>query len=264
MLPTIVSFWHGPVSWLERLSAATFLAAGHRVDVYSYEPLEGLPAGVNRMDAASILPAEELVFYKGHGTPAVFSDRFRLMLMAEERGLWADLDMICLKPLENLPDYVLGYETPKSINNAVLRIPAGSPLLAAMLGVFTALERRLVVPYLPPMRRVEVAVRRLFGEKVPPEDMQFGATGPFPLTYFCKHLGIGPIQPQGVFYPVPYERVGSLLEPGSRLEDYVTERTLAVHVWRSQITRRGRAGVPEPHPDSALGKLRLRFVPGER
>ena len=259
MLPTIVSFWHGPVSWLERLAATSFLAAGHRVDIYSYEPLEGLPAGVNHVDAAGILPMSELVFYKGHGTPAVFSDRFRLMLMAQERGVWADLDVICLKPMRDLPDYVLGYEKPGSVNNAVLRIPAGSPLLEAMLGVFTASERQLLLPYLPPVRRLEVALRRLRGERVPPEDMQFGATGPFPLTYYCRKLGIAPIQPQDVFYPVPYYRVGTLLERGSRLEDYVTDRTLAIHAWRSQITRRGRADMREPHPESALACLCRQF-----
>ena len=55
-LPTIVSFWHGPMSWLEALSIASFRRQGHRVEVYSYDPVEGLPEGAIARDAAEVLP----------------------------------------------------------------------------------------------------------------------------------------------------------------------------------------------------------------
>lgn len=254
-LPTIVSFWHGPMSWLERLSAASFLRQGHPVEVYSYGPADDLPAGARVMDAGTILPQEALVFYKGRGTPGVFSDYFRASLMAAGRGVWADLDMICLRPLANLPDYILGYERPGSINGAVLRLPANSPLLAAMLSIFTQADRPLLEPHLPIGRRLEVAAKRLVGMRVPPEYMQYGATGPFALTYYARKLGVEPIQPQEVFYPVPYAKVGELMRGGSRLDAFTTPATLAVHVWRSQITDRGRQAMPEPEADSALALL---------
>ena len=259
MLPTIVTFWHGPASWLERLSAASFLAAGHRVEVYGYEPVAGLPEGVVLKDARDILPREKLVFYKGKGTPGVFSDYFRASLMAAEKGIWADLDVICLQPLADLPPLVVSYERPGSINGAILRIPADNPLLPAMLPIFTATQRPLFEPHLPVFRRLEVAARRLIGHEVRPEDMQYGATGPFALTYYCKALGVGPILPREVFYPVPYEVIPELLRAGSSIAPFVTERTLAMHVWRSQITRRGRAGMPLPEKDSALDRLCTRF-----
>ena len=254
-LPTIVTFWHGPVSWLERLSAASFVRQGHKVDVYSYEDIDGLPDGVRVIDAATMLPRDGLVFYKGVGTPAVFSDRFRLGLMAAGRGIWADLDVICLRPIADMPDHILGYERPGSINSAVLRVPANSPLIEAMLSIFEGSGRPLLEPHLPIGRRLEVAGKRLLGMKVPPEYMQYGATGPFALTHYVRKLGIGPIQPQEVFYPVPYERVGSLMRAGSTLEGYVTPMTLAVHVWRSQITARGRQAMPEPEAGSVLARL---------
>lgn len=254
-LPTIVTFWHGPMSWLEHLAAASFVRQGHVVEVYSYEAIDRLPAGVRRVDAATILPREALVFYKGRGTPGVFSDYFRASLMAAERGIWADLDVICLRPLVNMPDYILGYERAGSINGAVLRLPAGSPLLAAMLSIFTETERPLLEPHLPMGRRLEVAAKRLLGMKVPPEYMQYGATGPFALTYYAQRLGVGPIQPREVFYPVPYARVGSLMLKTSMLDDYISPATLAVHVWRSQITARGRQGMPEPEEGSPLALL---------
>lgn len=259
MLPTIVTFWHGPASWLERLSAASFLAAGHRVEVYSYDPVEGLPEGVVLKDASEILPRDKLVFYKGKGTPGVFSDYFRASLMAAEKGVWADLDVVCLRALANLPPLVLSYERPGSINGAVLRIPADSPLLPAMLAIFTEDKRPLFEPHLPPVRRMEIAARRLIGQTIRPEDMQYGATGPFALTHYCKALGIGPILPREVFYPAPYEAIPQLLQPGSDIAQFVTDHTLAIHIWRSQITRRGRADMPLPAAGSALANLCDRF-----
>jgi hypothetical protein len=134
-LPTIVSFWHGPISWLERLSVNSFLRHGHRVEIYAYEPLDGLPSGAVLEDAARILARDQLTFYKGKGTPGVFSDRFRLCLLQQGKGLYSDLDVYCVRPFADLPEHVMGFENASSVNNAVLRIPAGSPLLEDLLGI---------------------------------------------------------------------------------------------------------------------------------
>jgi hypothetical protein len=255
-LPTIVTFWHGPLSWLERLSAASFVRHGHRVEVYAYEPVAGLPDGAVAMDATEILPRDKLVFYKGRGTPGVFSDYFRMSLMKAGRGIWADLDVYCVKPLADPPPYLFGYERDGSINGAVLRIPSDAPLLADLLSVFTKAKRPLLEPHLPPFRRLEIAAKRFLGLKVAPEYMQYGATGPFALTYYVRRHGLTHfVQPREVFYPLAYEDVPKLMQPGSRLDDAVSEKTLAVHIWRSQLTNRGRAGMPPPMPGSALARL---------
>ena len=68
-LPVIFSFWHGPMSWLEALSIASFSRQGHRVEVYSYDAIPGLPAEAVARDAAEVLPRERLMFYKGRGWP---------------------------------------------------------------------------------------------------------------------------------------------------------------------------------------------------
>jgi len=253
-LPTIVTFWHGPISWLERLCATSFVRQGHTVEVYAYERVEGLPDGVVWRDAAEILPRDKLVFYKGRGTPGVFSDYFRMSLLKAERGIWADLDVFCVRPIANPPDYLMGWEREGSVNGAVLRLPAQSELLDRLLAVFTEEKRPLLEPHLPIGRRLEVAARRLLGQAVPPEYMQYGATGPFALTHYAKALGLtNQVQPREVFYPVRYEQIPLLMQAGSRLEQYIARETLAVHIWRSQITNRGRAEMPAPAADSALG-----------
>ncbi|MEO8685576.1 MAG: hypothetical protein ABI414_12135 [Devosia sp.] len=255
-LPTIVTFWHGPMSWLERLCATSFVREGHAVEIYAFEPIADLPEGVTWRDAREILPQDQLVFYKGRGTPAVFSDRFRIGLLQAGRGIWADLDVFCIKPIANPPHYLMGWEREGSVNSAVLLVPAGSQLLERLASVFAETRRPLLEAHLPIGRRLEVAARRLIGQKVPPEYMQYGATGPFALTHYVQALGLtGQVQPREVFYPVRYEQIPLLMQAGSRLEQFTTPQTLAVHIWRSQITNRGRAAMPVPAEDSALALL---------
>ncbi|MHA6691977.1 glycosyltransferase family 32 protein [Devosia sp. A449] len=255
-LPTIVSFWHGPMSWLEALSIASFVRQGHRVEVYSFDPVAGLPASAIARDAADVLPRDKLVFYKGKGTPGVFSDYFRMMALRQNRGVYADLDVYCVRPIEGPPDYLMAYERPGSINGAVLHIPADAPLLADLLSIFTDTKRPLLEPHLPPFRRIEVAVRRLFGEKIAPEDMQYGATGPMALTHYMHRHGlVDAVLPSTVLYPIPYEGIPALMEPGSSVDAAIRPETLAIHLWRSQLTRRGRAGLPQPAPGSAMAEL---------
>lgn len=266
-LPTIVSFWHGPLGWLEKLSIASFIALGHPYRLYTYEAVEGLPQGAERVDAADILPQDRMFFYKGRHTPAVFADLFRLELMRKNAGLWADCDVVALKPFVDLGDYVFGYEIAPhadgsggSVNNAVFQCPADSDLLNNLLAIFAPENKNMSLPWLPPMRRLEVALRRLIGRGPAPSDIQFGATGPFPLTWYIRELGLlDTVQPTTIFYPAPYNAIPSLMQAGTSLDDFVTPETCGVHIWRSQLTDRGRGILPTPPADSALAKLCAQF-----
>lgn len=255
-LPTIVSFWHGPLSWLEILCITSFVRQGHRLEVYSYEPIEGLPDGAEWRDAAKVLPQEKLVFYKGRGTPGVFSDHFRYAALKAGLGIYADLDMYCVRPMAGPFDYLMAWERPGSVNGAVLYMAPDAPLLADLISVFEVQKRPLLEPHLPPLRRIEVAVRRVFGERVTPEHMQYGATGPMALTHFVGQHGLtAKVLPATTFYPVPYEGIPALMQAGSDLDAAIKPETLGIHLWRSQLTDRGRAGLPLPAAESALAKL---------
>src|SRR6201996_7388982 len=90
MRPDIVTFWHGPLDALRRLCLRSQVAAGHKVTVYSFEPIAQLPAGVDNAEAEAILPhsfAERLRPQTPDGvwidrTMLQFSDFFRIRLMA--------------------------------------------------------------------------------------------------------------------------------------------------------------------------------------
>src|SRR5438874_1276782 len=94
MRPEIVTFWHGPLDALRRTCLRSQVAAGHKVTVYSFEPLAGLPGGVGNAEAEAILPhafAERLRPTGPDGawrdwTTLQFSDFFRMRLVARRAG----------------------------------------------------------------------------------------------------------------------------------------------------------------------------------
>jgi hypothetical protein len=264
-LPTICSFWHGRLSLIERVSIASFLAHGHRFALYAYEDVGEVPVGCELRDAGEVLPRERLFFYKGSRTPAVFADLFRLELMLGEAGIWADCDVYCVKPFAGLAPYVFGIEEDGNarngfraqVNNAVFRCPPDAELLGKLLATF---EPGATPPGMPLWRRVEVAVRRALGDPLPVEHMQFGATGPWPLNYWVRKLGLTRFAlPREVFYPVPYEKVRGLLQPGFPLGDYVTERTLGIHMWHSALAGRSADVRVDAQPQSFLADAAKRL-----
>lgn len=243
-LPDICTFWHGTLGPLEQICLTSFVERGHRVRLFAYDRPAGLPTSVDWVDAETIMPREKMFFYKGSRTPAVFADLFRLALMDKSEGIWADCDVFCLRPFAGLPDYVFGYENEPSwrnggaaqVNQAVFACPSGSPLLEALQAVFTSDD---IPPGLPFWRHWEIATRRALGQKVPVHYMQFGATGPAPLNHYVKALGLTHfVQPRDVFYPVSYGQTQLLLQAGVDIGQFVTARTLGIHLWNSALTGR--------------------------
>src|ERR1700733_10988532 len=128
-LPRVQMFWHGaPLSRIERLCMASFLAQGHLLDLYVYETPAGLPAGVRLMSSAEILPRALLFTHRRTGSLGSFSDWFRYRLLKERGGIWADTDVVCLAPLIYAQQEIFGWQDTRVINNAVLGLPAGHPL----------------------------------------------------------------------------------------------------------------------------------------
>jgi hypothetical protein len=95
-------FWaYGALSRLECLSTASFVAQGYEVRLWTYGDLPNAPAGVVVCDAREVLP-ESAVFLNRAGSYASFSDYFRYAILARQGGLYADTDVIALKPASAL------------------------------------------------------------------------------------------------------------------------------------------------------------------
>jgi hypothetical protein len=195
MRPDVVTFWYGPLDAVRRLCLKSQVEAGHKVTVYSFEPLAQLPDGVDNAEAEAILPyafSERLRPAEPDGawidwTMLQFSDFFRMRLMARNAGLWLDADVLLLKPVEIDPAKpYFAWERPSQLGNSVLYLPSADPIVAA----FTALmaQDTLTPDWLARRHRLRFALRRLFGARRP-SDVRLAIYGPPALTALAERAG---------------------------------------------------------------------------
>ena len=146
-LPPVHAMWLGEkLSGLERLALASFQAQGHRVTLWAYDDLTGqVPKGVVLRDAEQIFPRARIIpkaaaepgFGIGKGSVGgVFSDLFRYKVLYEHGGIWADMDVTALKPLDFNQDYAFRPHRLGAVGS-VMQCPKGSRFLA---GLYEATE----------------------------------------------------------------------------------------------------------------------------
>ena len=232
-LSDLHSLWIGPrVSWLEQLCLASWLAHGHRVVVWTYQPVEGLPHGVAVCDARELLPEEQIVLHRESGSTSMFSNRFRYHLLRRYPVTWADIDVLLLRPLAIEAPYLFGWETADSICSAVLRLPRGSRVLRDLVAYTDA--RVPVPPWWPLKDRIRQRARGIVGRHQRAEDMPWGSFGPRALTdALRRHRLTDRALPREVFYPVLWEDTELFYQPRDVLAARLTARTIAVHLWSS-------------------------------
>ena len=123
-------FWDKKkITLFEYCYLKSFLKNNFKVNVYSFEKIK-LPKNVNLKDASRILKKIEMKKFIHQGVkscPAAFADKFRIELMKKTKGWWFDMDILCLKKASEFKkleknEIIIGLETDKYINNAVLKI----------------------------------------------------------------------------------------------------------------------------------------------
>jgi hypothetical protein len=211
--PEIVTFWHGPLDALRLIGLRSQVAAGHKVTVYSFDPLAGLPAGVGNAEAEAILPhafSERLRPSEPDGswrdwTTLQFSDFFRMRLMADSAGLWLDADVVLLRPVEIDPTKpYFAWERPRQLGNSVLYLPAGDPIVAAFEKLM--LQPELTPDWLALRHRLTFALRRLRGGSNRLSDIRVAIFGPAALTALARRAGeLHYALPRKSFYAVHAE-----------------------------------------------------------
>ncbi len=129
--------WIGELGSLERLTLKSFVHFGHEFHLWRYEePPDDVPEGVVIRDAGKILPRGAIfrneradpVSGVGKGSLGAFSDLFRYKLLFEEGGIWADMDVTCLRSFDFEQDYVFRAHRIGVVGN-LMKCPAGSALL---------------------------------------------------------------------------------------------------------------------------------------
>ncbi len=253
-LPTIHMFWHGaPLTRLERLCLTSFVRNGHPLDLHVYEEPAGVPSGVRLADANRTL-ARELIFrHRRTGSIALFADWFRYRLLRERGGIWADTDVVCLKPLDYPHEHIFAWENRDWLNNAVLGLPAGDPLAAWMAAGCEDPNR--ILPYDGLAARLRKWKRRyLQGNRR--DRVRWGEYGPKGLTLAARHLGVlDHALPTAHFYPVSCDGWQRLFSSAPGYTFPAESR--AVHLWNNML-----AGVDKNArfaADSPLERLCARY-----
>ncbi|HEY2248492.1 MAG TPA: hypothetical protein VGH70_13700 [Bradyrhizobium sp.] len=221
MIPDVVTFWHGPLDRLRQTCLRSQLAAGHKVTVYSFDAIPGLPDGIGHAEAEAILPrafAEKLRPPQPDGswrdwTTLQFSDFFRMRLMARGAGLWLDADVLLLKRIELDPRKpYFAWERSRQLGNSVLYLPPGDPIVAAYERLMQ--QEELAPEWLSLRHRVTFALKRLRGGSNRVSDVRVAIYGPAALTALANRAGSAHnALPKSSFYAV-HADAKHFFEPG--------------------------------------------------
>jgi len=254
MRPDVVTFWHGPLDPLRRLCLASQVKAGHRVTVYSFDPLPGLPDGVGNAEAEAILPHEFAEKLRPTGPDGVwrdwttlqFSDFFRMKLMARQAGLWLDADVLLHKPVEiDRHKPYFAWERPRQLGNSVLYLPPTHSIVAAFEDLMK--QEELTPDWLSLRHRLTFILRRIRGGSSRLSDIRVAIYGPASLTALARRDGqLQHALPKKSFYAIHAEPK-RFFEPSDFSALIDDPEILGFH-----ISPKGRGG-ERPVPGSLYG-----------
>jgi hypothetical protein len=236
------SLWIGPsLGPVERACLRSVLALRHPFTLYCYDEPRGVPAGVELRDAAEVLPLDSVILHRDGGA-SLFSNRFRYELQRLGRGIWIDCDVYLLAPLAFPQPHLFGRQSEDLINSAVFRAPPDSPLLPPLLALF---DDPGIPPWLSRSARLAARWRRWRTGRSDISLMPWGTTGPHALTWIARQTGLDrEALPADILYPVHWRDAGWIVDPAARLEDRITDHTVAIHLWNECIKRFKDAPAP--------------------
>lgn len=236
--PTCCALWiGGNLGPIAAACLASFTRRGHRVVLYCYDAPKDVPPGIEVADAATVLPADRLFRHKATGSYAIFADYFRYELLRRGLGVWIDCDVYCVRPIELGNGHVYGWQAMQSINNAVLGLPADSPVLPQLTAIFTT--QSPVMPWFPVQAQQSLTAAKLSGAVFGAADLPWGATGPLALTYVLLQAGLARhARPRAVFYPIGSENVAPFIQRGVDFASHIAPETLTVHLWNEILRKR--------------------------
>jgi Glycosyltransferase sugar-binding region containing DXD motif/Alpha 1,4-glycosyltransferase conserved region len=237
----IQSLWIGArLSTLERLSIQSFVDHGHQYHLYTYQELPDLPAGAMLRDANEIFPASEIFQYPDRKSYAAFANVFRYKLLFERGGVWADADVVCLRPFDLVDEYVFASETiemrdmqgPRTlVTSCVIKAPPGSHATAVSLRMALARDRAT---------------------------LRWGEIGPRLVAQVVEMQGLERfVQPPTAFCPIPYRHWRQLIDPQPPA---LPAGCYAIHFWNEmwRLADQDRDG---DYPESCLyERLKRRYL----
>lgn len=134
---TVHALWvTGELSMLECLTIKLLQQHGHPVHLWSYDTIGNVPVGVVCRDAREILPYESVFTFQGTpllqiprggvGSLSQWSDQFQLKLLHQQGGIYIQLDVACLKPLDFVSDHAFVAHMGVHVAAFLMKCPKGS------------------------------------------------------------------------------------------------------------------------------------------
>lgn len=251
MLPTIKTLWIGEaLSPIENLALTSFLSCGHRVELFTYDEVQGVPKEVNIRDANEILGSENIFYLRKNRSVAAFADWFRYELLYKEGGVWVDSDVICLKPFDFEFDLFFGLEEWNQYNNAVLGAKPGHILFRFLAD--QAASPNNYLPFDSSRDRFRKFKRKyLKGDKK--GNIKWGEVGPRGLTAAVEHFGLQQYgKPHTHFYPIHPTCWLSIFDGTySSIEGNFGD-TYAIHLWNEMMRRKPGFDKNSKFPENSL------------
>lgn len=219
-LPDIATFWIGPrLPDFHRLCVASWMAQGHRVRFFSYEPVDNLPPGVESCDAETVFPRARLADPALKMHVVIQSDIWRLAMLQKGLGVWCDPDVLLFRPISRPSRLLLGVERHGSPCVAVMWWPADHPCLAEIMAVF---DRVGLGPWSYAKPRWRRFLKLLQGRRPHFRDYSWNHWGRHAFEYYVKRYKLQDLlSPYQSFYsPEAYdERPFIATSYGHLLED---------------------------------------------
>lgn len=220
---------------LEENCLSSFVVAGHRVYLHCYHDVK-VPDGVTVLDANRILPETQVFRHRKSGSFSMFADLFRYkMLQAYDGVCWVDADIFCLKPFVFDSDFILGEEKvrrrPYSISNAVMKLPACSPILTELIALFEHPTKAAKFSTLR-QKRIKYWIKGMFGA-LEIQDMDRIVAGPPALTFFAqKYRASKNVKPVSAFFQSQGQQ---LFDPGYDFGPMLGDDVYAAHFLGSNL-----------------------------
>lgn len=238
----VISYWEGPVSWLERLCLRSVLDAGNTITIYSYDPENLQRAGFHDdiRDARDIIPENNIYFrYIQNKRYTLFTNLFRLVAQIQGLGTWVDLDCYFVKHFSVTNEYYFGWVSDRKLNGAVLHLPSGSDMARDYLDGISKVPLR--TPWSTWRRRMLREIEILAGQELPKPKTRSNI-GPRALTYYAtRHGKIQLAQSKDVLYPIPSRLAPCLTHSDDKQANgMITENTKIVHAWQGKLKRTGQ------------------------
>lgn len=236
MLEPVQGLWIGKeLSVMEQLCIKSYLHFGHPFHLYIYDSVKNIPEGTTICDANDIIPKSQ-IFRAHNGSLGYFSDLFRWQLLLSNGGIWVDMDMIALKPLDFEDEYVCGEESIDKPVVGLLKFPPKTDFALHMVN--RCKFPHSLQPYDGWKKKIRKIVKRICFRSGPKFTSWGEGGGPLgfkiALNYFKVPITI--FKPQH-FYPIHHLNWIQSFDNTYAEFPHIVKDAYCIHLWNEMIRR---------------------------